>query len=33
MELGLDLDLVCNLTVKDMKELKHQRGTKCSDYV
>ena len=28
LELGLDPDLVCNLNLKDVKELKHQRGRK-----
>ena len=31
MELGLELELVCNLTLKDVKELKHRRGRKGSE--
>ena len=30
MELGVDLELVCNLTLKYVKELKYQRGRKGS---
>ena len=30
MDLGLDLELVCNLALKYVKELKHQRGRKGS---
>ena len=33
LELGLDLELVCNVTLKDVKKLKHQRGRKGSEYV
>ena len=33
LELGLDLELVCNLTLKHVKELEHQRGRKGSEYV
>ena len=25
MELGIDLELVCNLTLNNVKDLKHQR--------
>ena len=30
LELGLELELVCKLTLKDVKILKHQRGKKGS---
>ena len=33
LELGIELELVCNLTLKDVKELKHQRGRKGSESV
>ena len=33
LELGLELELVCNLTLKDVKELKHRRGRKGSESV
>ena len=31
--MGLDLELVCNLTLKYVKELKHQKGGKVSESV
>ena len=30
LEMGIELELVCNLNLKDVKELKHQRGRKRS---
>ena len=33
MELGLDLELVCNLALKYVKDLKRQRGRKGSEYI
>ena len=31
MDMGKDLDMVCNLKLEDVKELKHQRGSKVSE--
>ena len=33
MDLGIELGLVCNLTLKYLKDLKYQRGSKGSEYV
>ena len=33
MYLGVELELVCNLTLKYVKNFKHQRGRKGSYYV
>ena len=33
MDLGIELDLVCNLTLKHVKEFKHQRGKKSLESV
>ena len=33
MELGLELELVCNLALKDVKDLKHQKGREGSESV
>ena len=33
MDPGLNLELVCNLTLKNVKDLKHKRGRKGPEYV